>query len=78
MADVCKCELFVLVDAAGDYAVGKDEASAREAYENDIGALSDADGFRLVKVTVNVPLPEVVELTGDAPEHGNASLAAVA
>jgi hypothetical protein len=78
MADLCKCELFVLVDAAGDYAVGKDEAAAREAYENEIQALSDADGFRLVKVTVNVPLPEVVELTGDAPEHGAAKLVNVA
>ena len=78
MAETCKCEVWLCVDSAGDYASGADEAAARESYEENVQALSDADGFRLVKVTVNVPLPEVVELTGNAPALGTATLAAAA
>ena len=50
-----------------DYGVGKDEASAKENYETDIQSLSDADGFRLVKVSVTVPLPQPIELEVEAP-----------
>jgi hypothetical protein len=67
MADKITAEVCVLVDACGDYAVGKDEADAREAYENTIQALTDCDGFRLVKLCVAVPLGAVVELTREAP-----------
>jgi len=72
------CEVFLCVDSAGNYGVGKDEAAARENYESDVQALSDADGFRLVKVTVAVPLPEMVELVGEAPAEGTAKLLNVA
>jgi len=39
-------------------------------FEEDIGALSDREGFRTVKVTVKVPLPETatLELEAEAPE----------
>jgi hypothetical protein len=32
-----------------------------------IQALTDCDGFRLVKLTVAVPLPAIVELTSEVP-----------
>ncbi len=67
-------EVFLLVDFAGDWAIGIDEAVAREAYEATVQPLADCDGFRLVKVCVKVPLPAVVELTGEAPEQGEAAL----
>jgi len=78
MADVCKCEAWLCVDSAGDYAVGNSEAAAREKYEEDVQALSDCGGFRMVQLWINVPLPAIVELTGDAPNVGTAALAAVA
>jgi hypothetical protein len=79
MADKAKCELVLIVDANGDYAVGKDFDGAKEQYENDVGELSACEGgFRVVRVTVGVPLPEVVELTGDAPPWSGAATLAVA
>ena len=69
MASATTIEVYILVDACGDVAFASDEATARENYENDIGPLSDTDGFRIVKVSVNVPLPELIELSAiDAPE----------
>lgn len=56
-------EVWVVVDENGDYAVGKDRESAGEAFESDIGVDNDTS-MRRVKITVKVPLPEVIELTG--------------
>jgi hypothetical protein len=79
MPDKAKCETVLIVDANGDYAVGKDFDAAKEAYENDVGELASCEGgFRVVRVVVAVPLPEVVELTGEAPEQGGKATLAVA
>jgi hypothetical protein len=77
MPEKAKCELVLIVDASGDYGAGKDFESAKENYENDIGELSACEGgFRVIRVTVAVPLLEVVELVGEAPEvSGKATLA---
>jgi hypothetical protein len=67
--------LVLLVDANGEYAVGKDSESAIEAYENDIGSLGESGGFRLLNLEVKAPLPEQVELTGTVPAaEGKATL----
>jgi hypothetical protein len=63
-------EVWVMVDSAGDYAVGKDTEGAKEQYGNDIQAPEDAEGFRLVKLLLTVPLPEVVEASGTMPDEG--------
>ena len=63
------CEMWLCVDANGDYATGVDSDTAVQAYENDIGELNATEGFRLVKVVVKVPLPVVVELTGEVSEE---------
>ena len=72
------CEVWIVCDQAGDYAVGSSADAAREKYAEDIGELSSAEGFRMVKLLVRVPLPEVVELSGDAPAVGSAALLCVA
>jgi hypothetical protein len=69
-------EVWTCVDANGDYAVGTTEEAAREKYEEDIGALNEASGFRLVKVNLTVPLPEVIELEVEADEPEEAEAAA--
>ena len=72
------CEVWILVDAAGDYVASHDADQLGELYESGVQSLADCGGFRRVKVTVVVPLPVTVELTGMAPEQGAAELAAVA
>jgi hypothetical protein len=67
--------VWVLVDSCGDYAVAKEADGLNDAYEQDIGSISDAEGLRRVKVTLTVPLPVVVELTGTVPADGPAALA---
>ena len=70
-------ELWACIDACGDYACGTSEEAAREKYEEDIGPLSECSGFRLVKVSVSVPLPEPVELEDEASEIETATLRSV-
>lgn len=55
-------EVYVVVDAQGDWACGSNETIARERYEEEIGSLGDSDGFRLVRVRMSVPLPETAEI----------------
>lgn len=55
-------EVWIALDSAGDYAVGSDRAAAAEAYEANVQALTDAEGLRYVKATLELPLPEVIEL----------------
>lgn len=67
-------EVFVVVDSAGDYACGVSIDAARERYEEDVQSLADAEGFRVVKCTLKVALPECVVLSGTAPANGLAEL----
>ncbi len=60
---MCEIEVWVVIDEDGDYAVGKDRESAAESFESDIG-FNNENGTRRVKLTVSVPLPEAIELTG--------------
>jgi hypothetical protein len=57
-------EIVVCVDANGDYRTGRDADEAREKYEEDIGALAECDGFRIYNLTLTVPLPRPVEVSG--------------
>lgn len=66
-AETCQVEVWVVVDAEGQYAVGVDAETARRAYANEIGALEETEGFRLVKVGLTVPMPAVAELSGVVP-----------
>lgn len=71
---MAECEVFLFVDQGGDYAVGNSENAAKEKYEDDIGPLEDCTGFRMVRLVVQVPLPEMVEMIGTVPAQGTASL----
>lgn len=55
-------EVWVCVDSDGDYRVGCDEDGAVTAYDEEVGG---TDGRRMVKLTVKVPLPTVIELAGE-------------
>lgn len=78
MAKTVEVEVFVLVDNCGDYSAASTIERAKEAYESDVQQLSDSEGFRVVRVKLTVPLPEIPELTGVVPAEGQAALVSVA
>ena len=53
------CEVWILVDQGGDYGVGTDAESAADAYGNDVAG--DLAGSRLVKLLVEVALPDPIQ-----------------
>ena len=60
----CDVEVFVLVNSEGEYVAHESEDSLAEVYGERIGELSEAEGTRRIRVTVKVPLPKPIELTG--------------
>lgn len=64
----CQVEVWVVVASTGDYEVGRDADAAEERYADDIGG---NECRRMVKVTLTVPLPVAVELTGVVPEESS-------
>lgn len=56
------CEVFICINADGEYEVGPDADTARESFDSNIGG----DGVRLVfKVVLNVPTPNHEEDGGE-------------
>jgi hypothetical protein len=62
--ETVQVEVWVIVDADGDYAVGSSMDDAGEAFDDNIGGHSPR---RAVKVTLTVPKPKAVELVGTVP-----------
>lgn len=55
--------VYICIDYSGEFAVGTDEDTACEAYENEIGGM----GARIVReVTLSIPIPELVLHNGTA------------
>lgn len=70
-------ELYAVVDNNGYYGFGLESDDAITNYEENIGELKEVDGFRMVKVLVTVPLPEVVTLSGTVGQDAEALLAVI-
>lgn len=68
MATFKKVEVVVVVDADGEYAVGVDADDAGNNYDASYDT-SVQIPRRLVRITLNVPLPQVVELEAEIPEE---------
>jgi hypothetical protein len=66
---VVEIERFAVVDGEGNYAVGAD--AARRSYADNVGALEGSGGFVMLELSVTVPLPRVVRLSGLVPEAGS-------
>lgn len=60
-------EVWVLVDEDGNYVASHDVDRLCEEYDDVIGGDRDSTSFRRIKVTLTVPLPKPVELTGVVP-----------
>ncbi len=57
-------EVWVLIDSNGDYVASDDADLLNERYEERVQEVSAAEGTRRIKITLKVPLPAVIELTG--------------
>ena len=57
-------EVWVCVDGDGDFGIGRDADAACTNYDDEVGGGTDC-GRRMVKLTVKVPLPTVIELSGE-------------
>jgi hypothetical protein len=63
-------EVWVVVDQDGDYECAPSQSDAEERFTDNVS--EQPEGKRLVKLTVKVPLPTVIELAGEvtADESG--------
>lgn len=71
-------EVWVMVDEVGQYVAHEDEGALPETWTDRIGNLEDCEGVRRVKLTVKVPLPTVIELSGEVTADESAAGLAVA
>ncbi len=61
-------EVWVLIDDEGNHVASHDAGLLNDLFEEHIQELSDAGGLRRVKLTITVPLPEVIEIEAEVPE----------
>ena len=66
-----KCEIWLVIDADGDYAIGADRDEAIENFENQIGG---AAGARIITITAMVTPPEVIEMDADVPDEAGTTI----
>lgn len=66
-AKLHEVEIWVCVDTSGDYELGKNVEQASERYNEDIGGY--VAECRLVKVVLQVEVPEPTELTAVVPAN---------
>lgn len=71
-AEMMDVEVFVLLDADGSYVAHEDEGELNAAYEDRVQEVGEAGGLRRVKITVKVPLPTMIELTGEVAAESDA------
>ena len=57
--------MWVLVDENGDYECGNDADGAAERYRDNVGEPDGTVSYRAVKLSVKVPLPTAIELSGE-------------
>ncbi len=58
-------EVWVLIDDEGNYVASDDADALNEQYEEHVQEVSNAAGTRRVKITVTVPLPTQIEVSGE-------------
>jgi len=63
----CEIEVWILVDEDGGAVADCDPSHLRDEYETDVGELDVTKAMRQIKVTLTVPLPKPIELTGTVP-----------
>ncbi len=64
-----ECEVWILVDADGNYTAGTDAEEVTQKHEEDMAQLNGTYGFRMVRVKLQVPLPRPIEVSCVIPEE---------
>jgi hypothetical protein len=73
---VHEIEVWVLVDSDGNAVAHTDRDSIAELYDEQIGGES-AMARRLVKLSLKIPVPAEVALTGTVPDDGSPAVLAL-
>ena len=69
-----ECEVWVLVDADGNYVASDDAGHLGERYDDTIGNSADM-ARRVVRITVRIPTPAPLQVSVDVPaEQGSVSV----
>jgi hypothetical protein len=71
-------EVWILVDSDGDYVASHDADALNGMYADELQELEEAAGIRRIKVTLTVPLPTPIELTGEVAAEPVAGVLKVA
>lgn len=66
-------EIYIVVDEDGDYELGKEQDEATERYDENISSLQ---AKHVIKMTVQVPAPRIIEVAAALPatQDGSYSL----
>lgn len=65
MATMQEIEIWVMVNEEGEYEAGACDDDAVQRFEENC---TSGINRRLIKITLNVPLPETIELEGEVPD----------
>lgn len=73
--DVVECELFLIVNASGEYIVDEDESELQERWVDEANGFQGGEAQRVVRIVVKVPRPKPVEaVVTVAPEPDTATV----
>lgn len=70
MSGRTKIDIYAVVDSDGEYEIGRDEDEATERFEENYASSMPR---QLIHMSIGVPLPRVVEVTGELPERADAA-----
>ncbi len=74
-ANMITVEVFVKVDAEGNYEVATEAERCAEAWAENY--TDDGTPSRMIRVVLNVPAPRMVEVEATVPEESNTGTAVV-
>jgi hypothetical protein len=75
VTDLVEVEVWVMVDEEGQSVVCGDKDKLQERWEEEVGDFDPGTAKRLIRATIRVPMPCVVELEAEiAAEPGAAEL----
>lgn len=75
--DVVECELFLIVNASGEYIAHEEENDLMERWVDEANGFQGGEAQRVVRIVVKVPRPKPVEVVVTvAPEPDAATVEA--
>jgi hypothetical protein len=69
MDNLTEIEFYIGIDQDGDFVVVKDEGDVGDRFNEEVGVHPNL--LKVIKMTLNVPLPKAVEVAGTVPDKGD-------